>query len=156
MSVSEITAIVTAFVAVAGLLFSIYNFYVARRDKRDHLKARISAGFLASGPDLSETMLLLEVANPTERRAIISSVGVDLGRNTAFFPWGIDGTRNVPFELPPGENAKFWTPMSRFASSLRKEGLSGMVSIRASFADGVGARCLSTPMEIDVNDCVQD
>lgn len=150
MNTGDLTSIVTAIVAVIGLGFSIYNFYIGRRDRRPALIAKISNGFLTYGPELSEPMLLLEVANPGEKKVIVSGVHIAWGKQTAFFPHGIPGTKAVPFELLSGEGANFWTPLKEFALALHEQGAKGRVKVKACFTDGVGNKYCSKNFGIDI------
>ncbi len=150
LSIENLTAIVTALVAVAGLLLSTYNFYTNRRDKKPRLVAKIANGFLAYGPEVSEFMLLLEVANLGEKPVKISAVEIAWGKQSLVFVTGIQGTRKIPFELEPGDNANFWTPMEGIANSLREQGGKGKETIRARFKSAVGDEYLSKKFKIDL------
>jgi hypothetical protein len=137
MNAGDLSDIVTAIVAVASLGLSIYNFYVSQQDKRPVLVAKISNGFLIFGPEISDLMLRLEVANSGEKQVTVLAVEVAWGRQKAFFP-SIDGTKRIPFELSPSESATFWIPMKDFKVSLRQQGIVGKVRVRACFRDAVG------------------
>ncbi|TEU19593.1 MAG: hypothetical protein E3J21_03300 [Anaerolineales bacterium] len=152
IDLSNVSDIITALVAIAGLGLSIYNLYINRRDKKPRLVAKISNGFLTYGPELSPPMLLLEIANAGEKKVMISAVEIAWRKHKAVFIKGIDGTRDVPFELPAGESANFWTPLEDFASSLEEEGVSGKVRVRACFRDAIGNQYLSKKLKVDVNE----
>lgn len=151
MSVESLTAVVTAIVAVAAFLLSLYNFYVGRKEQRAVLAAKISNGFIPRGPELGELMLILEIANPGKRRAVISAAGISLGKKHAFFPL-IEGTRRIPFELPPDESATFWVPVKNFAESLKEEGYRGKVRLKAFFKDALGKAYYSRGLKIDLRE----
>ncbi len=67
-------------------------------------------------------------------------------------PSGIDGTKSIPIELQPGENANFWTPLKEFARSLQEQGVSGKVKIQAGFSDAVGNKYRSKNLVVDINE----
>ena len=151
-SLEDILAIVTAMVAVAGLILSIYNFYIRRQDKKPRLVAEISNGFLTFGPELSETMLIFEIANPGEIPVKISTVEIAWKKKSLVFIGGIEGTRKFPFELEAGDSAKFWIPIKRVASSLKEEqGCIGSENIRAKFKSAVGNEYLSKKIKFNVD-----
>jgi len=150
ISIENLTAIITALVAVSGLLLSIYNFYVSRRDKQPRLVAKIANGFLAYGPELSEFMLLLEIANPGKIPVKISTVEIAWKKQSLVFIMGIKGTREIPFELAPGDSANFWTPMDGIVETLREQGCKGTATIRARFKSAVGDEYLSKKFKIDL------
>ncbi len=156
MNVSDVTAIITAVVAIAGLALSIYNFYISRRDRKPALIAKISNGWLASSSELSEVMLLLEIANSGEKKVNISSVEIAWDKKRAFVFGGMSGTRNIPFELLPGENANFWTPFHEFALTLRKEGVTGKAKLKACFTDALGSKYYSKPLNINVKEWMKE
>jgi len=151
MTTTEIVSIVTAIVAVAGLGLSIYNLYVNRRDKRPLLRSKISNGFLTYGPELSDVMLILEVANPGEKHVTVSAVEMLFGKEKAIFP-NIQGTNRLPFELQSGQNASFWTPANEFASDLQRRGYKGKLKIRANFRDAVGNNYASNKFTINIDE----
>jgi hypothetical protein len=151
ISIEDIASIVTAVVAVAAFLLSVYNFYIGRRDKKPRLVASISNGFLTYGSELSELMILLEIANPGEKSVKVSAVEIAWKKQAIVFIRGIKGTRDIPFELQPGDSAKFWTPMKEVASSLKEQGCTGKENIRSLFKNAVGGKYLSKKFKIDVN-----
>lgn len=151
MDPKDISDVVTAIVAVAGLILSVYNLYASRRDKSPRLISKMSNGFLTSGPEVSSPMLFLEIANAGEKEVKISAVEVAIGKHRVISFGGITGTKNVPFELPPGESVKFWIPLEEFATSLRKQNVYGNIKARACFRDAIGNEYLSKkfPIRLD-------
>lgn len=150
VSISDLATLLTALVAVVGLAFSIYNFTIDRRDKTPRLAAKISNGFLTYGPELSDVMLFLDVANTGEQKVIISAVEIKWKKQKIVFMGGIKGTVNLPFELQPGNNAKFWTPVKEVKATLKKEGCAGREYVRACFRTAVDREFVSKKFPIDV------
>ena len=72
VSLGDITTVLTAIVALAGLILTIYRFYIDRKDKSPRLVAKLSNGFLTRSPESSDVMAFLEVANPGEKPVKIS------------------------------------------------------------------------------------
>jgi hypothetical protein len=66
------TTVLTAIVALAGLILTIYRFYVDRKGKSPRLVAKLSNGFLTRSPESGDVMAFLEVANPGEKPVKIS------------------------------------------------------------------------------------
>jgi hypothetical protein len=152
VSLSDVATFLTAIVAVAGLILSIYNFYVDRKDKSPRLVAKISNGFLTHGPELSDVMLLLEVINPSEKTIKIVAVEIVWKKRKIVFINGIEGTNKVPFELKPGDKAMFWTPIREIARSLKKEGSIGKESVKACFRTAIDSEYRSKWFTVDVHE----
>ena len=151
ISLSDLATFVTAIVALMGLILSVYNFYVDRRDKSPRLVAKFSNGFLTSGPEVSELMALLEVANPGEKAVKISSVEILWRRRKLVFISGIDGTSKLPFDLQAGDKATFWIPLKKVAQALKKEGCSGKQTVKACFRTAVDKEFVSKPFVLNVD-----
>ncbi len=152
ISLIEATTILTAVVAVVGLALSIYNFYVDRKDKTPRLIAKIANGFMTNGPKISDLMILLEVANPSERIIKVAAVEIKIKKNKLVFFRGIDGTIAIPFELHPGDSASFWIPMKEVISTLQQKGVTGKQSLKACFRTAIGDEFLSKKLSIDVDE----
>ena len=152
VSLSDIATLLTAGVALAGLILSIYNFYVDRKDKHPKLVAKISNGFLTYGPELSDVMVLLEVTNPGEKAVKITAVEIMWKKRKIVFISGIEGTNKIPFDLPSGDKETFWTPIKEVARALKKEGCTGRESIKACFRTAVDSEFVSKAFTIDVHE----
>lgn len=152
VSLSDVAAVLTAMVAVAGFALSVYNFYVSRRDKTPRLAAKISNGGLTSGSELSELMLFLEIANPGEKAVKISAVEIKWKKRKLVFFKGIDGTVKIPFELQPGDSAMFWTPMKEVKLVLQDQGCKGRESVKACFRTAVGSEFVRRSFPINVGE----
>jgi hypothetical protein len=150
VSLGDVATILTAIVAIGGLILSVYNFYVDRRDKTPQLVAKISTGGLTYGSELSELMLLLEIANPGEKAAKISGLEIRWKKQKFVFLKGIDGTVKIPFELKPGDSAMFWVPMKEVRLSLKEQGCNGREFVKACFRTAVGSEYISKPFQIHV------
>jgi hypothetical protein len=151
LTLKDIADIVVALAAFGGFLLSLYNFFIQRRAQRPTLTAKVSSGLLTFGPNLSDPMLLMEVANPGDKKVVVSGVEIPLGQKKMVFP-KMHGTKTMPFELHPGENASFWTPLREFAVSLKQEGFRGKVKVRACFRTAVGQNFFSRANTIDVDE----
>ena len=159
MSLSEIADLITALVAVAAFGFSIYNFVVARQDKKPRLQVMLSTGFLAyqrygGVSDLSEDMFLIEVANPGTRSVHLRSVGFLYNKKwlAAFPPGTLRGTCTMPCEIKPGENATFWFPVAEFVSFLKSHEIRrGRVKIKARASSAVGNYYFSKTFTLDLD-----
>ncbi len=152
VSLGDLATFLTALVALAGLILSVYNFYVNRRDKSTRLVAKLSSGFLTYGPELSDLMALLEIANHGEKAIKISAVEIIWKKRKLVFIAGIDGTNKIPFDLQSGDKATFWTPMKEVARALRKQGCTGKESIKACFRTAVDREFVSKAFVIDVHE----
>lgn len=143
LSMGDIANLVVAFVAVGGLLLSIYNLYTNQRDKKNTLKVDMNFGIVDYFSEFSVILVMLEVANASKEKIFISSIpaiiicGWFKDKKAVVFK-DIQGTKNLPLELSPGDNASFWVPLKNLQTSFRNYGLLGKVKIKARFRDGVG------------------
>ena len=156
MELRDIAILTTAFVAIGTLLFTIYSHSVSRRDKQTQLFTSIKNGFLTFGPELSDTMLLIEIANRDDKPIKIKGIGILAKKNFIFFPRGIEGTATLPFQLEPGDGETFWTPLKEFAESLHREGYKGKTKIRSSVNTATGEQFTSKPFKIDIDGWIAD
>jgi hypothetical protein len=151
ITLDDLTSILTALIALAGLGLSVYNLRLARRDKQIQLKSKLSHGFLPRGADLGELMLILEVSNPGEKLATITSVGLQWKKRSIAFIHGIPGTTQIPFELPVGKNETFWTPVRELARTLKDENAKGRVRLHAQFRTAISTEHVSKKLVLDVD-----
>jgi hypothetical protein len=152
VSLSDIATFLTAIIALAGLILSIYNFYIDRKDKSTRLVAKISNGFLTNGPELSNVMILLEIENHGQKMVKIAAVEIMWKKKKMVFFGGIEGTNRVPFELQSGDKATFWTPIKQVARTLKEQGCNKRESIKACFRTAVGSEFVSKGFSIDINE----
>lgn len=150
VSLSDVAAVLTAMVAVAGFVLSVYNFYVNRRDKTPRLIAKISNGGLNYGSELSELILFLEIANPGEKAVKIIATEIKWKKHKLVFINGIEGSVKIPFELQPGDNAMFWIPMREVKLLLKEQGCTGRESVKACFKTAVGSEFVSRSFLIPI------
>ena len=151
LTIAEITALITVVVAFAGLSLSIYNLLISRREKRPQLKAKLSNGFLPRGPDIGPLMLILGVANTGEKPVRINAVELLWKERSMIFIHGLPGTTSIPFDLPSGNNATFWTPIQETAASLYEEGARGTATLRSRFRTAIDTEHVSKPFHLGVD-----
>lgn len=90
--------------SVAALIFSVYNFYVNRRDKKPRLKVTVEGkeeelaaeqdeqGEFAAKPVKA---IVIHAANPTERQIAVSSIEYEVNGRPAKLPL-FQGIPNIP------------------------------------------------------------
>lgn len=150
MNFGTVSDIVVAIVALFGLGISIYNFYIKRQEKKPHLNTKINYGFLSDDFGTSETMLMLDVGNIGEKQVLVSSIEILLDHGKKLMYPSMEGDRNLPFELQPGQGAHFWIPVDVLKSSLKKRGYKRKLKIRANFKDALGNNYSSTKKSLDL------
>lgn len=135
ITLGDLTQIITALVALAGLAISIYNIVLRKNDQKTKIKITVGNGFLTYPTELSEPMLLFDVANHGLRTTVINSVMAytSIGQNIIFPKIG--GTKSLPFILEPGRSVKLWFPLDDFKKYLASVGLNGKVKIKFVFTD---------------------
>ena len=150
MSITDVTAIVGAVVAVIALALSIYNFYIDRKDKQPQLVAKISFGFITSGTRQSERMMFLEVSNKGEKPVQVITVEIAFKKNVLVFRDGIAGEVSAPFELASWKSSKFWIPVVNVQKAFLEHGFKGKMDVRARFRDAIGNRYDSRKVRLDI------
>jgi hypothetical protein len=87
---------VTVVVGVIALLRSLLKPKpVPVTIREPALRVNLAFGFLGYGPDLSDQMLLFNVANASERPVQIASVRFPLKNSNMFFPF-LEGEKRIP------------------------------------------------------------
>lgn len=142
--------IVTAIVAFYGAGLSTYTVFANWKDKQRQIKVKLSNGFLG-GPKLSPTMLLIEASNPGNRTVILNSPGITLpDGKTVVFP--IPESNVVfPYTIEEGQSCLVWTPMKKFASTLRNEGYKDIVKIVGFYRDQLGKEYRSNKFDFNID-----
>lgn len=142
---------VTAAVAIYGALLSTYNAYIARKQSRTQIRVTVSYGFLTSGPNLSDDMLILSASNAGRHAVSLTSVGFVLPTKQQLVITS-EGSSQLPHHLTEGTSITHWIPVREVARILRDRRFSGTVKITAFYNDAVGARHYSKPLSFDVDD----
>ena len=138
MSTNDLVSLATAIVAIAAFLLSLYNFYVDRRDKTARLVVWLSQGKHTEQGKSPASAIFIEAANPSQANIVITDAYGLFGKQ------GIRiSARNIEdgkqgAKLSPGENAMFSLPLTSVVASLREQGVSGRVNVRASVRDALG------------------
>lgn len=146
METSEITSILqTIFTGIGVLIPLIGGIYAAYRkfsNRKPKIKIRVWNGMLTSGPELSDAMLFISVANDSEKAVNIVAVEF-LWQNQPFLIPYLAGQRQLPMRLAPQESADFWHPLRDIANACKHNGATGTVKVKGRARDAVGNRYLS-------------
>ncbi len=106
--------------------------------KGSPLRITTAFGFLTFGPEISDQMFLITVANAHEKPIQVAGVKVPLrGNRTLFFPH-LGGEKSIPCFIDGGTSLKFWTDLKELQATLRSHGYAGTSKIRAVVTDGTG------------------
>jgi len=141
------TDVVTAGTAVLALMVAGLSLYLRQRDNRPSLRIVGSMGFMPEMP----MMMAFSVTNNGRVDATIANILLvfDDGREMAL-P-GLQGERDIPCRIAPGEVVRFWNPFSGVQGEARKAGYSGFVNVAAAVVDGLGNRYEDEPRKFRVN-----
>ncbi len=140
--------IVTAAIAVYGALLSSYNAFVARRQNTRQITVTVNHGFLPTGPELGDPMLLIGAANLGHRAVTLVSVGLLLPDKQQLVLTSPEGTVQLPHHLTEGTSCKHWIPAAEIKRQLSSSRFSGTVMVRGFYLDALGKRHLSELFEI--------
>lgn len=146
-----VVSLVTAAVAVYGAGLATYNLIHARKGLRPNVRVGLSMGFLTYGPELSESMLIMEAANHGAKMVTLGSPGLLVAGRQVVFPSGVPGDVPFPYELPEGKSCRAWTEARDFALHMKRNGFGGRVRIVAFYRDAVGTMYRSKPLKFEVD-----
>lgn len=135
--------VVTAVVAVIGLVLSVYNTVQARRDKRPKLKVRAYFGFVGLGPAVSDYKIFFDVGNGWNQTITLISICIPFpDKRSMAFP-SLEGTQHMPVALSPGSSTLFWHSSDNLEGQMVKEGIGPHEKFRVMARDALGNEYLS-------------
>jgi hypothetical protein len=152
ISLADVTQVIVAIVAVAGLILSIYNFYFNRRDKSPRLRANLVNEPIPRGPNPDELMLMLKVTNIGEKTVKIAEANIVWKKRRMAYLRPSDWNLKPPLDLQPGEEMIFQTWARQVAKALEQEGCTGRVSIRACLTTTVGVEFMSNKIAVGIKE----
>lgn len=128
-----------AVVAALGFLLSLYNFWVARLEKRPKLV--VAPGFYA-GDSSSEACHTFTVANHGRIDVFLSQLYLEVGTRRMFFP-DLRSVRPLGSKLEPGEAITFFQEAAPFHQALKDNGFAGLQTFPLVAEDALGNRFIS-------------
>jgi hypothetical protein len=109
-----------------------------RRGPRLKLGYSPGAFALLKEQDISPLYAFFEVANEGREAAEVRRVWVEPKVGSGITFNAFERERELPFELAPGEAARFWVRAKKLARALRDAGYSGKPRLRYVVEDGAG------------------
>jgi hypothetical protein len=132
--------IVTVIVAVYAAVLSTLNLLSIRKEKKRQLSVKMSWEWLAYPKRSSDTMLLIEIANPGYRPVTVQTPYIKLPRGgSLIFPWPTAEVR-FPHELAEGKSCSLWVEEAEVKRCLKEKGYSGEVKLRVEVRDQTGRK----------------
>jgi len=151
-TIAILAAGISATVAVLSLYLSLLNYLHIRREGRRQLKVQVSNGFLTHGPNLSEFMLFVSVANSGRRDATVNTPYIIVPDGRTFVATQPSGTNRFPLVLHDGESCQIWLPAKDLATGMATAGYRDRVKVRGACRDATGVEYRSKPFIINVGD----
>lgn len=143
--------IATVAIALYAAGLSTYLAVVKLLSMRRRVTVKVSWGFRTMGPELSDYMVFVTVANPGERNVRVHAPGLLLPDGRSFcFPVP-DSDVSYPHDLPEGTSCMMWIPERELAAQLIANGFMGKVKLVAFCHDAVGKRYKSRRFWCDVD-----
>lgn len=149
----NIAQIIITVAAIWGAGLSTYTLINNRTKDKPKIKAKLTFGFLTSGPQLSSQMLFLEAANIGNRIVTLSSCGLRLpprGKRVMIFVKP-GGGEELPCEVAPGKNLTVWVEESEIAQDLKSNGFNNTVKISGFYKDAIGNSYTSKSVKFPIN-----
>jgi len=132
------TDVVTAAVAVAALLLSLYNYFIERREKATRLIVLLSQGANQVDDDPPIPCLFVDIANPTLRRIVVTEAEVCFSRTDICLGAKTLAGDHQRAVLLPGDNEIFWLPLARATEALTDRVSGDSTPARARARDALG------------------
>lgn len=131
--------ILTAVVAVAGLIFSIYNFYASRKDKKPQVEVKVQVGTVSRVNPIPNTFVV-EAINVGYRTVTFVDVGILLPKKEQIVFRGFSITEPIQtsYVLSEGLNVIVGTAAKEIANVLRAKGYSRYVRVIGFYKDTMG------------------
>jgi len=132
------TEIITAIVAVYGAVLSTIIFIKEQNKHKRYVTIKMSSGFLTYGNDLSDPMLIFEIANPGQKAVTLVGPRIILpDKKNMFFPY-IESSMKFPATLEEGKSIQAWIKISDLKSELIRSGYKEKVKLRCCIQDQPG------------------
>lgn len=144
--------VTTGAVALYGAALATYSFLVGRREKERVLRVSMSSGFLEFGPNLSDVMLLIAVANPGHRDVTIQTPFIRLPNGSSLILMNPGSDASFPHDLREGRSCTVWREIRQVASQLKEHGFTGRIKLRPACRDGVGNEHVGKPWPLNVDE----
>ena len=138
--------LVTAVVAALGFLLSLYNFWVARLEKRPKLAVAVGFGFAAS--PRGGAFYTFTVANHGRVDVFPSQLYLEVGDQRVFFP-DLRSEQRLGSKLEPGGAITFFQDSDPLHQVLRGNGFTGPQSFPLIAEDALGNR-FSNSFKVDL------
>lgn len=138
--------LVTAVVAALGFLLSLYNFWIARREKRPKLV--VASGFALAASPRAEAFYTFTVANHGRIDVFVSQLYLEVGEQRVFFP-DLRSERPLGSKLVPGEAITFFQESDPLHQVLRDNGFTGAQTFPLVSEDALGNR-FSSGFKVDL------
>ena len=137
---------VIAVVATLGFLLSLYNFWVARLEKRPKLVVTPGFSAVASPADAFHTFT---IANHGRIDVFLSQLYLEVGTRRLFFP-DLRSGRPLGSKLEPGEAITFFQEAAPIHQALRDNGFTGLQTFPLVAEDALGNR-FSSKLKTDLD-----
>jgi len=148
----ELTVLVSALVAGAGLILSAVKYIDKRREKKFRVNVTLKHGWptYANGT-LGAAVLLIEAMNPGSRCVTLTSYGILLpNKGSLVFPSDFGNGNTLPYALAAGKNCTKWMDTLRVTEALLGSGWQGKIKLVGFYGDALGKKYKSKPLNFDI------
>lgn len=140
---------ITLIIAVWGAALSTYKVISDHWKNIRNIKVKISYGFVSMGNRVGPDVLHIEAINTGYRDISLNSVGIILNNNSRLFIMAPKGNVQLPHTLKEGKSCTIWKEQSNLAQQLKKNGLSGNITIKGFYGSATGKVYESKPKKFD-------
>lgn len=145
------TEVTTAVVALYGAVLATYNLVAKWRESHTSLALSISFGVVGQGAQVSDTQVITEIANPTDKTVTINLPIIELPTKRNFVSTWPSCRVTFPYEVLPGKKCTVWIAAKELAAFLMKDGLAGKVQVRAMVRDPLERKHRSKKFGFDID-----
>lgn len=141
---------ITLIIAVWGAALSTYMVISDYRKNVRSIKVEVSYGFLTRGNKVGSNLLNITAVNTGYRDITLSSVGFILNDESQLIILNPQGDVKFPHTLKGGKSCIIYKEQSNLAQQLKKNGLSGNVTIKGYYISATGKIYKSKPIQFNI------
>ena len=144
--------IITLIIAIYGAVLSTYSVLISKQQYKREIKVVLSYGFIRNPlSQVSPTMLFIAAHNTGEKTITLTSMGLLLPNKKYLNFLRPDSNVSFPHELLAGKDCNVWVTTKELAEDLKREGLSGKVSLKGFYRDAIGGDYRSKSIKFNID-----
>jgi hypothetical protein len=129
---------ITLAIALWGAVLATYKVISDYRKNVRNIKVEVSYGFVSMGNRVGPNILNIQAINTGYRDVTLNSVGLILNNKGQLIIMDPQGNVQLPHTLEGGKSCIIYKEQSNLSQQLKKNGLSGEVTIKGFYTSATG------------------